>query len=806
LLATWDRGGFHLEVFFDRDVPSEKLHAFGKWLVRDAVGDPWGFAKGIETFPKQPMVPADQYASWLRLVGRHHTHPVFASVFDGRQWVEGEAAVDLILSLAGDDPGLIPDEVVPSPSTSTRSSSSRQPDQANRPDVFAEFNRRTSLEDVVGWHQREGHTVAGCKPGRVEFLRDGKKGSGQSFNVEVRDQVPVTYNFSTNAGLPDHDGLSPSEVRCFYENGGCDTAAMDRFADVLRAELGWEPRTRSPGRSVAGEVDYPPPIRGETWNDPHRLARLFAAEHRIAEGHQTLIQWRDEFHRWGGSAWEPIPESELDAQVAHFCRGVFEADYPKRVAEVERVADGKWKPPKIFPVTGQVKSNVRLNLSGLVNHPDAGLDPPFWLDSRKDRDPREIIVAPNGLFTLEDIAAGRRPFASPTPLLFTPNAIPFPVHQSAPPPATWLRCLDEWFQGDTASIQGLQEWFAYLLSGRTKLQKVLLIVGPPRSGKGTILRILTDLLGTASVASTTFTALADNFGLESLLGKRVAIIPDARLSGRTDVVAAIERLLSISGEDLQSVNRKNRQRVTARLRVRFVLASNEIPRLPDASGAIGSRFHILNTPNTWLDREDRDLVEKLATEMPGILIWAAKGWSRLVRQGMRFTQNEAASDYRRELEDLSSPIKAFVRECCNIGSGYEVEIPVLYHAWAAWNEERKREVGPENFFGRELRAAAPHVRSRQTRDPHGKRIRVYDGIGLKERKDWGTDDEARLPGTHWHAFQSNSREEKTEEDERQGIDVGQVSPERVPVRATPPEHEDPEIVAEREAISQFGGG
>src|SRR5262249_58088652 len=114
-------------------------------------------------------------------------------------------------------------------------------------------------------------------------------------------------------------------------------------------------------------------------------------------------------------------------------------------------------------------------------------------------------------------------------------------------------------------------------------------------------------VGAPNVASTTFAALGESFGLEALLGKRVAMIPDGRLSGRTDLAAVVERLLSISGEDLQSVNRKNRPRITTRLGVRFVLASNEVPRLPDASGALASRFYILRLPNSWFGKEDQTL-------------------------------------------------------------------------------------------------------------------------------------------------------------------------------------------------------
>ncbi|WP_439628857.1 DNA primase family protein [Gemmata sp.] len=314
----------------------------------------------------------------------------------------------------------------------------------------------------------------------------------------------------------------------------------------------------------------------------------------------------------------------------------------------------------------------------------------------------------------------------------------------------WLRSIGEWFSGDAASIAGLQEWFGYLLSADTARQKVLFLTGPRRSGKDTILGVMEELVGAANVAVTTFAALGEPFGLEPLLGRRVAVIPDARLSGRTDCAAVIERLLSISGEDAQTVNRKNRRQVTARLRVRFVIASNETHRLPDASGAIASRFYILSTPNSWLGRENQTLRSQLTAVLPGILAWAAEGWVRLRRQG-GFTPNRAAEQCAEELDAMSSPVRVFIREACTVGADQTVDFPVLYQAWRSWNEDRHRECGSETMFGRDLQAACPRVVASQHRRD-GTRIRVHSGIGLRERIDSGTDGGFTLSRGATHDF------------------------------------------------------
>jgi putative DNA primase/helicase len=61
-----------------------------------------------------------------------------------------------------------------------------------------------------------------------------------------------------------------------------------------------------------------------------------------------------------------------------------------------------------------------------------------------------------------------------------------------------------------------------------------MLVGPKRSGKGTIGRILIALLGDDNVVAPTLAGIGTNFGLAPLIGKPLEIISDSRLGGRTD--------------------------------------------------------------------------------------------------------------------------------------------------------------------------------------------------------------------------------------------------------------------------------
>ena len=153
------------------------------------------------------------------------------------------------------------------------------------------------------------------------------------------------------------------------------------------------------------------------------------------------------------------------------------------------------------------------------------------------------------------------------------------------------------------------------------------------SAKGTIARIIRLLLGAENVAGPTLSGLTMNFGLQELIGKPAAIIADARLSGRSDAAVIAERLLSISGEDVQTIDRKHRDPWTGMLPTRFVIMTNQLPKIADTSGALASRFIILTMTRSFYGSEDHGLLDRLLAELPGIFAWALAGCRSLAERG-----------------------------------------------------------------------------------------------------------------------------------------------------------------------------
>ena len=140
---------------------------------------------------------------------------------------------------------------------------------------------------------------------------------------------------------------------------------------------------------------------------------------------------------------------------------------------------------------------------------------------------------------------------------------------------------------------------------------------------------------------------------------------------------------------------------------------------------------LLSLKKSFFGKEDHNLADRLLKELPGILGWSLKGLERLQKRD-RFETPGSSREVVQELENLTSPIGAFVRDRCSVGPGQMVDLDALYLSWHGWCREQGRDpkrTSTKQTFGRDLRAAVPGISARQRRDG-SRRVRCYEGIGL----------------------------------------------------------------------------
>ncbi|MGW3376155.1 DNA primase family protein [Streptomyces hydrogenans] len=462
---------------------------------------------------------------------------------------------------------------------------------------------------------------------------------------------------------------------------------------------------------------------------PSRVAKRIAVEHSH-NAVTTLVYRLGQYWEWTGAHWEPVSNDDMRARLYERTE---EALYlrPAKPAEMDRpdiVRDEKGEPFVPAPWTPNRSRIADLNeaLQAKVKESDQG-DAPMWRRGHPSEVPaRTYLPCSNGLLNLET-----REMRPCTPKLFNLHSVPYDYVSDAPEPTVWLGFLASVWGDDPESIALIQEWFGYVLSGRTDLQKMLVLLGPPRSGKGLMMRILTAMIGAAATAGPTMGAFASNFGMSQLIGKSLAVIADARVPTR-DKDQILEKLLMITGEDTVQVDVKHKDPWNGRLPVRLSILSNNIPTFADESGALAARMLVATTTQSFQGAEDRTIEPRiLADELPGVLRWALEGYDRLVANGLRFTVPASAENAWTLYRAKAQPVRAFIEERCAVNPEARILKSELYGAWKTWCEDEvgRDKVGTEPTFAHDLYAAYPGIVAKRMRDG-GIQRQYYVGVHL----------------------------------------------------------------------------
>ena len=621
LLATWGAGGYHLWVLFDRDVPGPVLHAFGKWVVRDAAA--FGFAGPVESFPKQRVVPDGKYGNWLRVIGRHHTRDVFASVYDGGRWADGDAAVAHVLATAGDSPERIPAAARPAAPAVKKTTAGRPSARtggrsgvvSDGGDVFAAYNRTVTLDRVAAWHEARGHRTVRREPDRVEFVRAGKDGAGQSFNVRVVGGVPVTYNFSPNAGLPDGRGLSPAQVRCAYETGACDRAAMARFADVLRREGSLGGTASADGTQVTPTQPEPqPPDAGPTTTG---VVEQFtdtdlANAGRFVGDNRGRAKYVADWKRWvvfDGRRWvidqtgavvAGLAQGTLRRMAAEAARHVGEAARHLATAPADEVTSAREALDEASKALAWAKkSQDARRMDAMVTMARPRLLVPFGAEVF-DRDP-DVLNCVNGTV---DLRTGE--ISPHSRLDHITKLCPTRYVRGAPAPAYHKFLADAFGPDGLAGY--VRDFSGYAVTGGVGEQLLHLFHGRGSNGKGVLLDLWVDVLGDGEYAATAPSELVADLGNDRhptektvLRGARLAVCQESGDGERLNA----KRVKGLTGGSRIVARGMRQDFFSFPPTHKLVLATNHLPRVPVNDHATWRRLRVVEFGNTFWTEADR---------------------------------------------------------------------------------------------------------------------------------------------------------------------------------------------------------
>lgn len=571
------------------------------------------------------------------------------------------------------------------------------------------------------WKVKSGPVAPVARPARrVDHSDPYIAGAIAKAITNVLNAAEGTRNETLNreayslAGLPGVDpaqhlyepalsvGLSEQESRASLASGTRAGREKPRTVPVVAVPAAAV--TPSPAANLTDPTDY------VVTPAPRELADKYLAQHHP---HGTLRYWRGDWYEYDNRHYRVVSDKALRARVQqamlpwYYNNDKGDARFIKELLKNSLISD----------VMGQLMQPGRTMI------PDTQ-DAPMWLDGSQRPPARDWVSLQNGLLHL---GPGRE-FTAHTPALFCTSCLPFNYDAAADSPEAWISFVTQTWPGDDGADCALLlgEWFGYCLSNDMSFHRMMWIIGPRRSGKGVISRILGALFGRDSTCNPTLGAFGDKQGVAVLIDKKLAIIGDARVGKRNDQPAIVERLLSISGGDSQTIARKYKDDWSGELGCKVLMLSNELPNLSDSSNALLGRLLLLQTTISHYGHEDRYLESKLRRELPGILNWALDGLDRLNAQG-RFTEPAASNELTTGFRAISSPITAFVADRCEVGVNGMIERGALYARYIEWAEEEGIKPYGKAKFGQALRSAFPAVGDERI-NSYGARTRHYTKI------------------------------------------------------------------------------
>jgi P4 family phage/plasmid primase-like protien len=231
---------------------------------------------------------------------------------------------------------------------------------------------------------------------------------------------------------------------------------------------------------------------------------------------------------------------------------------------------------------------------------------------------------------------------------------------NAKAPKVWFDFLASSI-GDKKSIACLQEMLGYLLPINLLGKAFFVLHGPTDCGKSVISELIGTMIGRSKVSNVSIQALCDTnnrWAAGELYNQSVNI--------NTDISSKVLRDTSIlkqfTGDGFLRYEKKGSNAFSGPVTCRLVFVANALPPTTDHSDAFYNRLKIINFPESIIEgAQDKRLIFKLKSELPGIINWALEGLERLIENNYRFTEDREKKD---EYKEYSNNVLQFVKEHC----------------------------------------------------------------------------------------------------------------------------------------------
>lgn len=441
---------------------------------------------------------------------------------------------------------------------------------------------------------------------------------------------------------------------------------------AVSAESG--PAESAPAKAATTEKDPGYHFRSTDTGNAERLVRRFGGRIRYV---RDAGEWRV----WSGKAWLADKTGRVDRLAKKVAQEIFE--------EAKQIEDeGLRKAMRAWAVSTESRErrNAMIDLAA-KEHLVVSLIEDY------DRDAWLFNVM-NGTINLK---TGALLAHGPSNMMTKISQVTYDPAATCP---LWDKFLARVQDNDQQMVDFLSCAVGYTLTGDAGIQAMFFLHGDGCNGKGVFTSVIRHLMGSyADNASFDTFVCQKNDGrirndLAKLVGARYVTASESQEGNRLD-----EALIKgLTGGDPITTRFLHKEFFTFYPQFKLWMSSNYKPAIRGLDWGIWRRVKMIPFEVIIPDEErDEQLIDKLRSELPGILNWALKGLADFLKFGMMYPDKVAAATQQyRESQDI---IGQFLTAKCFLNPVVSIRVSDLYERYKTWAADAKEYILKERQFG-----------------------------------------------------------------------------------------------------------